>query len=108
MSSSEPGRKIKLTDIAQRAGVSVASVSRYINQPDLLSMELRSKIEMRSSNPKNILLKPSGNYMFMDGEKFEDFVKLIGRDAPLGSTFINDPEARFRRPNKIIQSLQFY
>ncbi len=64
MSSSEPGRKIKLTDIAQRAGVSVASVSRYINQPDLLSMELRSKIESAVAHLGYEVPKPdtAGNF----------------------------------------------
>jgi LacI family transcriptional regulator len=37
-------RSPRLTDIANKAGVSVASVSRYINQPQLLSDELIKRI----------------------------------------------------------------
>lgn len=45
--------------------------------------QLRSKMEIRNSNPKRILLNPTNSFVFMDGEKFEDYVKLIGRDDTL-------------------------
>lgn len=37
--------KVKITDIAERSGVSLTTVSRYFNHPDLLSQETRDKIK---------------------------------------------------------------
>lgn len=38
-------RPVRLTDVAQRAGVSTASVSRVLNQPDRVSVRLRQQVE---------------------------------------------------------------
>lgn len=37
--------KVKITDIAERSGVSLTTVSRYFNHPELLSQETQNKIE---------------------------------------------------------------
>ncbi len=37
--------KVKITDIAQRSGVSLTTVSRYFNHPELLSQETQDKIK---------------------------------------------------------------
>ena len=38
-------RPVRLTDVAQRAGVSTASVSRVLNQPERVSARLRQQVE---------------------------------------------------------------
>ena len=37
--------KVKITDIAERSGVSLTTVSRYFNHPELLSKETQDKIQ---------------------------------------------------------------
>lgn len=37
--------KVKITDIAERSGVSLTTVSRYFNHPELLSQETQTKIK---------------------------------------------------------------
>ena len=37
--------KVKITDIAERSGVSLTTVSRYFNHPELLSQETQNKIK---------------------------------------------------------------
>ncbi len=37
--------KVKITDIAERSGVSLTTVSRYFNHPELLSQETQDKIK---------------------------------------------------------------
>lgn len=37
--------KVKITDIAERSGVSLTTVSRYFNHPELLSQETQNKIQ---------------------------------------------------------------
>lgn len=37
--------KVKITDIAQKSGVSLTTVSRYFNHPELLSPETQNKIK---------------------------------------------------------------
>ena len=37
--------KVKITDIAERSGVSMTTVSRYFNHPELISQTTQDKIK---------------------------------------------------------------
>ena len=38
-------RQVGMRDVASHAGVSIATVSRFINEPDSLSPDMRSRVE---------------------------------------------------------------